>query len=264
MAADTDPLALLNDEIRRQGPAAAKQSSEWLALESNPQVFDAFGRRIGVPEGWQFVDVLGLDPELLQMVPRPVAALVLLFPCTRSIYAARRREDESLKAGTGASKEDLFFIRQVSDFGNACGTIACLHAISNTRHVLQMAADAPLEGFVRSHSGATPEVRGKALLTASELKTPSDAAAMDRAAQTLCPERDGPPLDHHFVAFVHSTGGRLVELDGTKRTPVDHGATSSDSFLADAAMAVRRNFVDVEPNVHGFALMALARSGGGS
>lgn len=251
-----DPLAALNEELRRQ---PEKHGSEWLALESNPQVFDAFGRHIGVPDGWEFVDVLGLDKELLELVRRPVAALILLFPCTPGIYAARRRQDEALRAGKGVPQEDLFFLKQVADFGNACGTIACLHTISNSRHVLQMAADAPLERFVRAQAAASPEARGRALLEANELKAPSDAAAVDAAAQTACPARDGPPLDHHFVALVRSPGNRLIELDGTKRGPVDHGATSEGTFLVDAAAVVRRDFVEVDPDVHGFVLMALAR-----
>ena len=34
---------------------------------------------------WQFTDVFGLDPEMLMMVPRPVAAVMLLYPITEKV-----------------------------------------------------------------------------------------------------------------------------------------------------------------------------------
>ena len=33
------------------------------------------------------MDVYGLDPDLLSMVPRPVAAVVLLYPITEKVRA---------------------------------------------------------------------------------------------------------------------------------------------------------------------------------
>lgn len=42
---------------------------------------------LGMKETWQFRDVYGLDPELLSMVPRPVCALLLLFPVTEKVTA---------------------------------------------------------------------------------------------------------------------------------------------------------------------------------
>ena len=40
---------------------------------------------MGVPKEWQFVDIYGLEPDLLSMVPRPVAAVVLLYPITEKV-----------------------------------------------------------------------------------------------------------------------------------------------------------------------------------
>jgi ubiquitin carboxyl-terminal hydrolase L3 len=34
---------------------------------------------------YEFVDIYGLDSELLQLVPRPVIAVLLLFPITKEV-----------------------------------------------------------------------------------------------------------------------------------------------------------------------------------
>lgn len=266
---ESDPLSQIHDHIREHGgaptAAAAKEApggARWLALESNPEVFNTFASRVGLPAGWEFVDVLGLDDELLCMVPQPCAALVLLFPCTEAMYKKRRDQDADLKEGRRAVDEPLFFVKQLRDFGNACGTIACVHALGNVRTTVGMPDSAPLAEFAKQAAGLDPEERGKALLRADAFKSLSDQAATDSAAQTACPSREAR-VDHHFVAFVQSPGGRLVELDGTKRGAVDHGVTTSDSFLSDAAAVIRKEFIAVEPDYMGFVVMALSQTTGG-
>lgn len=254
-----DRLKTLNDELRGQtgGP--------WLPLESNPEVFSSFARKVGLPETHEWQDVLGLDPALLAMAPQPVAAAVLLFPCTPGIYEARREEDRALRAGSSteaASKP--FFVEQVASFGNACGTIAAVHALTNAD--IPRLQRGPVCAFRDETIGRTPAQRGAALLTTQHLKDVSDTAAAHVAAQTACPARDGPDLDHHYCAFVpvtvESGAVHVVELDGTKVRPVDHGPVASgQTFLEGAAAVVRARFMSVEPGSLEFALMALCPVG---
>ena len=116
-----DPLARINEELRlRAASGQALESTKWLPLESNPELLTSFSRKLGLPNSFEFVDVLGLDEELLRMVPSPVLAVVLLFPCTQSLYSERRKEEARLRE-EGRTAEDhtsIFFLTQVKEFGN--------------------------------------------------------------------------------------------------------------------------------------------------
>ena len=97
------------------------------------------------------------------------------------------------------------------------------------------------------------------------MKARSDLSATHVAAQTVCPDRDGPDLDHHFVAFSPvanpGTGAlHVLELDGTKDTPIDHGPLGDRPFLSAVAEAVRSSYIAVEPDSIEFSMMALCRS----
>jgi ubiquitin carboxyl-terminal hydrolase L3 len=68
--------------------------------------------------------VFGLDPELLEMVPKPVRAVLLLFPITEETEAVKKAEDS---ASAGAAPANVWWTRQT--VGNACGTVGLLHAV---------------------------------------------------------------------------------------------------------------------------------------
>lgn len=61
----------------------------------------------------------------------------------------------------------------------------------------------------------------------------------------------------HFICFVHKDG-KLYELDGRKDGPVEHGASSAEGLLPDAARVIREKYMSVDPTEHRFTIMALS------
>ncbi|KAH9924713.1 uncharacterized protein B0H18DRAFT_1095030 [Fomitopsis serialis] len=195
--------------------------SRWIPLESNPDVLNQWASKAGlVTSQAEFVDVYGLDGDLLAMVPQPVKAVILLFPITGG--------DDRIKThGQRSIDPTVFYIKQT--IGNACGTIGLLHALANAD--VTLAPESPLEQFIDQCKEMTPEERAKALET-----TPLFANIHAEAAssgQTTVTEAD-MHTDLHFTCFVQtpdpprtnvvtSFPPRLVELDGRRVGPIDRG-----------------------------------------
>lgn len=109
--------------------------------------------KLGVSPAWSVTDVIGLDDELLSFLPRPVKALILLFPISDKVrnlqlslflfifnyfscfqYEKHRSEEhERIKSAAEDQKfpEDLFYMRQFTH--NACGTVALIHSVANNK-----------------------------------------------------------------------------------------------------------------------------------
>jgi ubiquitin carboxyl-terminal hydrolase L3 len=222
--------------------------TRWLPLESNPDVMNKYVQALGVPSQWEFVDVYGFDPELLMMVPRPVAAVLLLLPITDKAEANPIGSEEP-GAGPGSK---LYFIKQT--IGNACGTIGLVHAICNNTDKITFNSDKHLPAFLKATESLSPEEKAKYLEADKEFGAAHEASAQE--GQTSAPSRD----DHvkcHFVAFVHKEGG-LYELDGRKGAPVKHGATTAETLLEDSVGVVKK-FMARDPEELNFTVVALAK-----
>lgn len=77
---------------------------------------------------------IGFDPELLAFVPRPVAAIIFLYPITEISEQHRHEEEAKLtKREQDISPNVMFFKQTIS---NACGTIALLHSVANNPELM--------------------------------------------------------------------------------------------------------------------------------
>lgn len=130
---------------------------------------------------------------------------------------------------------------------NACGTIALLHAAANSG--VPLPSDSWMSTFFASSRGLTPAERAASLA--------GDPAIAVEHAESAADGQSDAVSDtwQHFVCFCEA-GGQVWELDGRKKGPVCHGASSGD-ILKDAAR-VTAGFMARDPEELRFTLLALA------
>lgn len=232
----------------------------WAALESNPQVMTGFARSIGVKPGMAVHDVFGLDPDLLAMVPQPVRALILCFSSAEAKKLGVLRRAAKAKPAAGAPDlSHLWYMAQTPELGNACGTIALIHAIINTD--IPVEEGSSVDKLRKDTKDVSPEERASLLDSFSSIQDAHNAGV--EAGETAV--RASEDVDCHFVAFIPAAGW-VVELDGAyQAAPVAHaplkvteGEGAAEAFLSQAAEVIRKKYFEALPDCDSFSLMAFA------
>jgi len=264
-------------------PAETETSGgRWIPLESNPDIFNLWAHKAGlIASQSRFEDVYGLDDELLAMVPGPVRAVVLLFPIDAEGDEKRKRDDARI-AIEGQPKLDntVFWVKQT--ISNACGTIGLIHALANSAAPLSPVS--PLQKFIIECKDKTPLERAKTLDT-----TPLFANIHAESASSILNQTNAiMDTELHFTCFVEAPeadfrwtarnrhdedaeeerkeeteeaargsgpGMRVIELDGRREGPIDHGECKD--LLKDAAHIIKTQFIagSSSPN---FSVLALS------
>ncbi|XP_006359235.1 ubiquitin carboxyl-terminal hydrolase isozyme L3-like isoform X2 [Solanum tuberosum] len=198
-------------------------AKKWLPLEANPDVMNQFLWCRGVPpDEVECYDVYGLDEELLGMVPKPVLAVLFLYPLTSQSEAERVQQDGETKVQDPTST--IYFMKQT--VGNACGTIGLLHAIGNITSEIKLDEGSFLDKFFKS------------------------TACMD-------PMEVPVNVDTHFICFT-CVDGQLYELDGRKSGPISHGTSTPSSLLQDAAKVIQK-MMQKNPDSMNFNVIAISK-----
>jgi len=230
-----------------------KEGNRWIPLESDPDIMNDWAKQLGLQtDTYSFQDVYGLDPELLALVPKPVNAILLLFPNVQAVEDARST-DEAKRTAANIDPGVVFIKQTIS---NACGTIALLHALANAPDVT-VNPTSPLQEFLLLCKDRTPEERAE-LLENTDLFARMHKAAAEAGRSVITPDLE---TDLHFICFVqtmsHSdpSGKRLLELDGRRASPVDCGPSSD--ILADVAKVAQEKYLNSTNSLQ-FSMTALA------
>jgi len=206
---------------------------DWPPLESNPQVFTEYLHVIGLSPNYEIGEVFGFDEELLAFIPQPIYGIIVALerlPKKKKTKEEKINNDNSVITESNSSSSNTknvkFFMRQSGTLDNACGIIACLHAILNNdnnnadgdvdNNCRLIRPDSVLHKFQSRTESQTPAQRCVALEQDIEFQTYHKKFASKGQSQTILSKQDD--VKHHFVAFVVHDG-LLLELDGTKNTP---------------------------------------------
>lgn len=236
----------------------ATTQTKWVPLESNPELFTSWCSSMGLDtSSYAFHDIYGTDPDLLGMVPQPVSAVLLLFPITPAMEKVRQTENT---ASSSNSPSDILWFKQT--IGNACGTIGLLHALANTSASSAIRPGSPLDTlFKKARATSDPDERANILMNSKELHTVHEATASQ--GQSQAPE-DLDNVILHFVCFVRSKDGELVELDGSggRKGPLVRGkkVETQEDLLTVAVEFVKENYMASNPEEVNFNLIALGPS----
>lgn len=123
---------------------------KWDALESNPEVFNAYLTKVGLLSNWNIGEVYGFDEELLSFLPQPIKAVIVAI---RS--GPNGKDFDWTSIGTIDAAASKWFMKQTGNLDNACGIIAAIHGIFNTLDLdSDLEADSVLRKFYNDAEGA--------------------------------------------------------------------------------------------------------------
>ncbi|EDW43660.1 GM23432 [Drosophila sechellia] len=168
----------------------------WTPLESNPEVLTKYIHKLGVSPAWSVTDVIGLEDDTLEWIPRPVKAFILLFPCSETYEKHRAEEHDRIKELQEQHPDDLFYMRQFTH--NACGTVALIHSVANNKELVLDIDIGVLKDFLEKTVSLSTEERVKALENDKEFT--AHHHALDQECSTIF-DYQGYVI-HHFIGLV--------------------------------------------------------------
>merc|ERR1711957_301982 len=180
--------------------------------------------------------------------------MTLVFPYTDDHKDYLETEEAKIIENKQTLPKDLFHMKQYSH--NACGTIAMFHVLGNVDDKYKkelFTEDSKILKFVQANKGLSADQIGKNFDDEPEIKE-DHIEAVNEGSTSISSDSNSESL--HFVAFIIKDNC-LIELDGLREFPINHGPTDSNTFLKDATKIVQL-YMDRDPESYSFSMLCLA------
>jgi len=228
----------------------------WLELESDPGLFTLLMEDMGV-QGVQVEEIYDLQREPL-VEKKPCYGAIFLFRWIEDRRSRRKIvEEEHLYLKDEEKVNQIFFAQQM--IPNSCATHALVSILLNCPTVDLGTTLSNLRNHVK---GMNPENKGLAIGNCPELAQAHNSHAIPRARRRF--EKSNIPSTgsrytgeaFHFVSYV-PINNRLIELDGLRKYPIDHGPIPDLDNWTEKLREVITARLGIASGDIRFALMAL-------
>ncbi|KAJ2747491.1 hypothetical protein GGI20_000480 [Coemansia sp. BCRC 34301] len=228
----------------------SNEHGNWCLIESDPGVFTELIHNMGVRDV-QVEELYSLDSGSLSAM-EPVYGLIFLFKWQGQ--SATPSNSANQAGGTLVDNQDVFFAQQIIQ--NACATQAILSILLNREQEIELGET--LANFRSFAADLPPDMRGLALTNCDQIREVHNSFVRPESFLTDPDERrrsaDEDDDLFHFISYV-PVNGRLYELDGLQRGPIDHG--TSENWLEDVGAVIQRRMAEYSQGEIRFNLMAL-------
>lgn len=205
---------------------------EWPPLESDPQIFTNYLKKLGLNEKYKFDELYGLDEELLLMVEGIPKALIINYE--KGINKKTYKDSDKI-----SHAKVPFYMYQQGKLDNACGVIAALHAVGNNK--LDLNPDSILDKFFKNCTDKLPEEICANLQDNSDFKNEHKSFA-SKGQSNLCDKQED--VKNHFVCFA-IVDNNLIEFDGVIKSPMIISSNiNSDNFLIKSCEEIKKRLYD--------------------
>jgi ubiquitin carboxyl-terminal hydrolase L5 len=217
-------------------------SSDWCTIESDPGVFSELIRSIGV-KGVELGELMTLEPEELEQLD-PIYGLIFLFKWTQEAEPRETLDEYD---------PELFYASQV--ITNACATQAILSILMNCKDI---DVGSELENLRNFCVGMSAQDRGYVIGNSEVIRTAHNSFAKQEPIQIEKVAAGDDDDVFHFISYV-PFNGRLYELDGLQKGPIDLGETQSETWLAQAREAIQARIEKYAASEIRFNLLAVTK-----
>ncbi|OQE16099.1 hypothetical protein PENSTE_c025G04008 [Penicillium steckii] len=204
----------------------------FIPLENNPDVLAHLCENLGVAPGLSFHDVISTSSEMLEWIPRPIHALVLLADWP--IYDTARTEISKTIPDYKGSGPDEPVIWMKQTIGHACGLMALLHCLYNYQDAEYVTPGSELDKLLQHAIALGPEERADLLYNSKFLENAHMEAASRGSSRAPSPAEDN---HHHFVGFVQKDG-QVWELNGGMKGPLLRGSLEDGDLLSEKGLTL--------------------------